>query len=734
MKNALFLLFVAICSFACNKKMTTETTKSEKAVEEIKEVVEEIEEMTNEEMKMTIENYPETRRDESVVDDYHGISIADPYRWLEDDHSEETKDWVTRQNEVTFGYLHKIPFREKLIDRLTEIWNFPKYSSPFKEGGKYYFFKNDGLQNQSVLYSINALDDENQKTILDPNKLSDDGTTSLGGMSFNSKGNLLGYMISEGGSDWRSARVMDLETGKLLEDNLDWLKFTGMAWSGDGFYYSRYPEVNEDDELKGKNENHKLYYHKLGDPQDKDELIFEDLENPLRNVYASTSDDEKFLILSVVESTSGNALKIAKTGTKDFKTLVDGFDKDYRFIDNDGDLLLFQTNEDAPNNKIIAIDYNNPAKENWKVIVPEAEETMRGASVVGGKMFVSYLKNASSLVKVFDPKGNFIKDLTLPGIGSTYGISGKKDSKEAFYTFTSFTSPSTIYKLNTETLESDVFRKSEIKFDASNYETKQMWFTSKDGTRVPMFVTHKKGLVYDGTNPTLLYGYGGFDIPITPSFSLSRLPLLENDGIYVVANIRGGGEFGSEWHKAGTLERKQNVFDDFIGAAEYLIANNMTSSDKLAIQGGSNGGLLVGACMTQRPDLFKVCFPAVGVLDMLRYHKFTIGWAWASDYGLSEEKEAFDYLIKYSPLHNVKNKSYPATMVTTADHDDRVVPAHSFKYIAELQNKHQGENPVLIRIETSAGHGAGKPTSKQIEETADILSFMFYNMDENMKY
>ncbi len=694
-----------------------------------KEMVEELIKEDPEKMELV---YPETKR-QTVIDDYHGTQIADPYRWLEDDNSDETKAWVTSQNKLTFDYLDQIPFRSKVVDRLTEIWNYPKYSSPNKEGEFYYFFKNDGLQNQSLLYKIKNLEDE-PILVLDPNKLSEDGTSSLGGMSFNSSGNKLAYNVSEGGSDWRTAVVLDLETGELLDDKIEWIKFSGMSWSGDGFYYSRYPAPNENDELSGANQFHKLYYHKLGTTQDQDKLIYESPNHPQRNVYAQTSEDESLLLVSLSESTSGNALKVKKEGTDEFITITDKFDNDFNFVDNNGDQVLVMTNYNAPNNRLISIDLNNPSEENWKEVIPESEESIKGISVVGGKLFVSYLKNVSSLIKVFNLDGTFIQDLALPGIGSASSVSGKKSNTEAYYSFTSFTVPTTIYSLNTETMESTIFRKSEVNFDGSGYITKQEWVTSKDGTKVPIFITHKKGLKLDGTNPTLLYGYGGFNISLSPSFSLSRLPLLENGGVYVVANIRGGGEFGKAWHEAGTLGQKQNVFDDFIASAEYLINNNYTSSEKLAIQGGSNGGLLVGACMTQRPDLFKVAFPAVGVLDMLRYHQFTIGWAWAGDYGRSDDPEAFEYLIKYSPLHNLENVAYPATMVTTADHDDRVVPAHSFKYISELQHKHTGDNPVLIRIETSAGHGAGKPTSKQIEEAADIFSFMFYEMGENVNY
>lgn len=677
--------------------------------------------------------YTETRRDR-VVDSYGAVDIHDPYRWLEDDNSEETKDWVVRQNKVTQSYLDQIPYKQKIVDRLTNLWNYEKIGAPFKRGARYYYFRNDGLQNQSVLYTTEAIDKEGT-VLLDPNNLSEDGTSSLGAISFSDDGKYMGYQVSEGGSDWRTVFVKDLGTGEIMEDKVDWVKFSGISWAGDGFYYSRYPASDEDGLLSSKNEYHSVYYHKLGTSQAEDILVFQDKEHAQRNAFAGTSDDGRFLVISTSESTSGNGLKVAKTDNdKNLKSIVDGFDHDFSFIDNEGDQLFFLTNKGAGKNRLIAIDYNSPSSENWKEIIPESDDNLRSVQIIGGKIFAIYLHNASSLIKVFDMKGGFIQDLKLPGIGTVNGISGKKKENTAFYTFTSFVNPSSVYRLDVNTLESKLHRAPTIDIDLSPYETKQLWFASKDGTKVPMFVTHKRGLKLDGKRPTLLYGYGGFNIPITPGFSVKRMPLLENGGVYVVANIRGGGEFGTEWHKAGTLERKQNVFDDFQAAAEFLISEKYTSSDKLAIEGRSNGGLLVGACMTQRPDLFKVAFPGVGVLDMLRYHQFTIGWAWAGDYGRSDDPEAFEYLIKYSPLHNLENVAYPATMVTTADHDDRVVPAHSFKFIAELQNKHTGENPVLIRIETSAGHGAGKPTSKQIEEAADELSFMFYNFGETNIY
>jgi len=687
----------------------------------------------NIEFKTINVEYPTTYQDKSVLEDYHGTQVADPYRWLEDDSSEETGDWVDTQNKVTFDYLSKIPYRQKIKDRFEKIWNFEKYGTPFKRGDSYYFFKNDGLQNQYVLYRQKGDDSE---VVLDPNTFSDDGTSSLAGYGFSKNGKYLAYQISEGGSDWRTVKVLDLESGRQLEDDLEWVKFSGVSWYEDGFYYSRYPEPKADDELSGKNEYHAVYYHKLGDDQSKDRLVFEDKENPLRNVYAGTTDDERFMTFGQSASTSGNSLSFVDLTTADQRivNVVAEFENDFQVIDNIDGKLLVMTNYNAPNQEIILIDSKNPAEANWKKIIPESEDALRGASIIGNKIFAYYLHDASSQVKAYSLDGEYLRDVDLPGIGSVGGMRGKKDSNEAFYSFSSYTYPQTIFKFDTETFETEVFRKPEVDFDPTAYKTEQVWYESYDGTEVPMFLTYKKDLVLDGTNPTLLYGYGGFDIAISPSFNITKIPMLENGGIYAVANIRGGGEFGKKWHEAGTKGQKQNVFNDFQAAAEYLIEKKYTSSEKLAIQGGSNGGLLVGACMTQRPDLFKVAFPAVGVLDMLRYHKFTIGWAWASDYGSSDNATDFDYLIKYSPLHNVQPAAYPATMITTADHDDRVVPAHSFKFAAELQKQHTGENPVLIRIEKSAGHGAGKPTSKIIEEQADLLSFMFYNMNEQVNF
>lgn len=710
------LVSLSILIFSCNKK-------TDKLIQKIPE--------KTTELMATEFNYPVTRKDNSVIEDYHGTSINDPYRWLEDDHSEETTSWVTSQNKITFDYLNKISFRDAIKARLTKLMDYEKVGSPFKEGDYYYYFKNDGLQNQSILYRSKEIGGA-AEVVLDPNKLSADGTTSLGGIDFNNEGNLMAFSVSEGGSDWRTAYVLDVNSGKQLEDKVNWIKFSGTSWSGNGFYYSRFPSPKENAALSGQNQFHQLYYHTLGTSQDDDILILDDKDHPSRNFYGGTTEDEQYLIVSASESTSGNALyvKDLMSKRKDMIKIVETFDHDYSVIDNDGENMFVLTNQSAPNQRLVQININDAAPEKWVDIIPESKENLQSVSNVGGKLFAVYISDASSKIKVYNLKGQFLQDLELPGIGNTGGISGKKKDKKGFFSFTSFTYPTTSFQLDTETMTYEVYKKPDVDFDPSLYITKQLWFTSKDGTKVPMFVTHRKDVVLDGTNPTLLYGYGGFNISLLPSFSVSRIPLLENGGVYVVANLRGGGEFGSDWHKSGTLERKQNVFDDFLAAAEYLIENKYTSSDKLAIEGGSNGGLLVGACMTQRPDLFKVAFPAVGVLDMLRYHQFTIGWAWATDYGRSDDPDAFKYLIKYSPLHNVKSIAYPATLVTTADHDDRVVPAHSFKFISELQSKQQGSNPVMIRIETSAGHGAGKPTSKVIEEAADKLAFMLFNMNE----
>lgn len=680
--------------------------------------------------------YPLTRKDTNITDDYFGTKIKDPYRWLEDDQSAETKEWVTRQNIVTHGYLDQIPFRDQVKARLEQIFDYEKYAPPFKEGGKFYFFKNDGLQNQSVLYVQDNLNSQ-AETVLDPNKFSADGTTSLGELGFSNDGRYLAYSTSVGGSDWRNIVVKDLQTGAMLTDEIKWVKFSGIAWQGDGFYYTHFPEPKKGDELKAANKLGAVYYHKLGTPQKADELVFADKSHPDRSFGGSTTEDERFLIISGWESTSGNALfvKDLSKANAPMVTLVNTFEKDYNVVDNMGDKLLILTNQNAPNQRLMLVNPEKPAESDWEVLVPEdPSDVLQSAVICGGKIVCSYLHNASSSLRVFELNGKLVQEVKLPEIGTVGGVTGKAKDSMAFFSFTSFLRPNTIYSLDMNTLETKVFKAPKIDFNPDIFTTEQVWYNSKDGTRVPMFITRKKNIAFDGQNPTLLYGYGGFNISVTPTFSPSRAALLENNGIYAVANIRGGGEFGEKWHKSGTKCQKQNVFDDFIGAAEFLIAKKYTSTPRLAIQGGSNGGLLVGACMTQRPDLFGVCFPAVGVLDMMRYHQFTIGYAWATDYGRSDNPEEYTCLIKYSPLHNVKKTAYPATMITTADHDDRVVPAHSFKFASALQENQQGSNPVLIRVETSAGHGAGKPTSKLIEESADMLSFMFYNMKMKVIY
>lgn len=683
-----------------------------------------------EQKKIVPAQYPVTEKTDQV-DEYFGTKVADPYRWLEDDNSDQTAAWVKAQNEVTFGYLSQIPFRAKLKERIEKIWDYPKFGQPFREGEYYYFFKNDGMQNQFVLYQQKGLESE-PVVFLDPNTFSEDGTIALSGLEFSKDGKYAAYSISKSGSDWNEIFVMESDTKNKLTDHLEWIKFSGIAWKNDGFYYSSYDKPGEGDALKGKNEYHKVYYHKLGTPQTEDALFYKNDNYPLRNYGAGTSEDESLLIMSESESTSGNSLYIKKLDDPKYPLtqIAEGFDFEYSVIDNSGDTILIMTNQDAPKWKLVKVDINNPAKENWKVIIPEKEEVLQFVSVVGGKLVASYMKDATSIAYVYDYQGNYLADLSLPGIGSLSGISGKKEDNIAFYTFTSFTFPSTIYKYDVAGNTSEVFKRSEIDFDIDAYETKQVFYASKDGTKIPMFLVYKKGLEMNGKNPTYLYGYGGFNISMTPGFSITRLVLLENGFVYAMACLRGGGEYGEDWHEAGTKMKKQNVFDDFIAAAEYLVAEGYTSPAKLAIAGGSNGGLLVGACMIQRPDLFKVALPAVGVMDMLRYHKFTIGWAWASDYGTSEDsKEMFDYLNNYSPVHALKEGvHYPATLVTTADHDDRVVPAHSFKFAATLQERHKGENPVLIRVDVKAGHGGGKPTAKVIEEYADEWAFTMYNL------
>ncbi|MDA3866535.1 MAG: prolyl oligopeptidase family serine peptidase [Salinivirgaceae bacterium] len=686
--------------------------------------------------KIDIPPYPETKKGD-VVDEYFGHKVPDPYRWLENDTSKATADWVAAQNKVTFGYLDQIPFRDAIKNRLTEIWDYPRISAPFKKGSYYYVFKNDGLQNQSVAYIKESLEDEG-KVILDPNQLSDDGTVSLAAFAPSENGKYLAYAISRGGSDWREIYVKNIETGEMLDDHIVWAKFSGITWYKNGFFYSRYPEPKEGDKLKGVNENNKVYYHEIGTSQKEDNLVYEDTKNPKWGFGVDVTEDEKYLVIYVTESTSGNALYFKELGVPGAKMhkMITSFENDYSLLDHVNGKFLVQTNDGASRYRIMEVDPKKYEMANWKEFIAEEEGVIRGVSFVGGKLIINYMRDARSQVEIFNLKGKHMQSLDRDIVGTISGFAGKREHKETFYTVTSFTTPSTVYRYDVENNKSELYRRSKIDFDASKYEAKQIFYESKDGTKVPMFIVHKKGLELNGNHPTLLYGYGGFNVSLTPSFSITRLIWLENDGVVAIPNIRGGGEYGDDWHKAGTVMKKQNVFDDFIAAADYLIEKKYTSSKKLTIQGGSNGGLLIGAVANQRPELFAVAFPAVGVMDMLRYHKFTIGRYWATDYGTSEDsEEMFKYLLKYSPVHSIKEGTkYPAVMVTTADHDDRVVPAHSFKYIATLQDTYKGENPVLIRIEAKAGHGAGKPTDKVIQEYADLWSFAFYNMGVKPKY
>lgn len=680
----------------------------------------------------TAVNYPKTNQVDTT-DTYFGVEVKDPYRWLEDDRSTETETWVKSQNEVTFGYLEQIPFRNKLKERLTDIWNYERIGAPFIEGDYTYFYKNDGLQNQSVIYRFRTGEaKETAEVFLDPNTFKEDGTISLGGLSFSKNGELMAYSISEGGSDWRKIIVMDAETKEIKEDTLVDIKFSGMSWyKNEGFYYSSY-EKPKGSELSAKTDQHKVYYHKLGTKQSQDQLVFGGTPvEKHRYIYGGVTDDDRFLVITPRVSTSGNKLyvKDLNNPNSDFIEILGHTDSDTNVIDNIGTTLILETNLNAPNKRVVTVDISNPAPENWKDLIPETNHVLN-VSTGGNYIFASYMVDAISKVLQYDYQGNLIREVELPGIGTVGGFGAKKEEKELYYNFTNYVTPGSIYKYNIETGTSELYQKSKIDFDSDAYESKQIFYTSKDGAKVPMIITHKKGLELTGKNPTILYGYGGFNISLTPSFSTANTIWLEQGGIYAVPNLRGGGEYGKAWHDAGTKMKKQNVFDDFIAAAEYLIENNYTSSEYLAIRGGSNGGLLVGATMTQRPDLMKVALPAVGVLDMLRYHTFTAGAGWAYDYGTAEDsKEMFEYLKGYSPVHNVKEGvKYPATLITTGDHDDRVVPAHSFKFAAELQSKQAGTNPTLIRIETDAGHGAGTPISKTIEETADIFAFTLYNM------
>jgi prolyl oligopeptidase len=676
--------------------------------------------------------YPKTKKVDTVTN-YFGTQVKDPYRWLEDDMSEETARWVEDQNKTTFGYLENIPFREELKQRLTTLWNYEKVGAPFKEGDYSYFYKNDGLQNQYVIYRFKTgQDPDKTEVFLDPNTFTEDGTISLGGLSFSENGSLAAYSISEGGSDWRKVLVMNAQTKKIIEDTIVDVKFSGISWlKNEGFYYSSYDKP-KGSELSAKTDQHKLYYHKLGTSQKEDELIFGGTpEQKHRYVSGRTTQDNKYLIVSASVSTSGNKLFIKDLGDpkSPFVTVQKDTDSDTSVIDNVGSKLYLVTNRNAPNKKVVTVDASSPGPENWKDLIEETQNVLR-ASTGGGYIFANYMENAVSAIKQYSYDGTLVREVVLPGVGSAGGFGAKKQDTSLYYSFTNYLTPGSIYSYEISSGTSKLYKKPSIDFNSDEYQSRQVFYTSKDGTQVPMIITHKKGIVLDGTNPTILYGYGGFNISLTPSFSITNAVWMEQGGVYAVANLRGGGEYGKKWHDAGTKLQKQNVFDDFIAAAEYLIGKKYTSSDFLAIRGGSNGGLLVGATMTQRPDLIKVALPAVGVLDMLRYHTFTAGAGWAYDYGTAQQsKEMFEYLKAYSPVHNVTpGTKYPATMVTTGDHDDRVVPAHSFKFAAELQEKQGGTAPVLIRIETDAGHGAGTPVSKTIEQYADIYGFTLYNM------
>jgi prolyl oligopeptidase len=673
-------------------------------------------------------SYPVAKKVDQT-DDYHGTKIADPYRWLEDANSAETKAWVDAENKVTQSYLAQIPQREAIRQRLTQLWNYERYSVPFKEGGRYFFSRNDGLQNQSVLYTMQSLSDT-PRLLLDPNTLAADGTVALAGIAVSPDGKLLAYSTAASGSDWNEIRVRDVDTGKDLDDHIQWVKFSSTAWTrdGKGFFYSRYDEPKEATKLADVNYFQKLYYHKLGTPQSADVLVYDRPDQKEWGFGATTTDDGRYLLITATKGTAPKYRIFYKDLSKpDSKVLplIDNFEAGYDFIDNVGSVFYFTTDRKAPRKRIVAIDINKPREANWKTVVPESQQTLVSSHMVNKRLINEYLADAQSRVKVTDLKGKQVREIALPGIGSVSGFGGKQGDTETFFSFTGFTTPTTIYRVDMKNGASTVFRQPKVAFDPADYETRQQFYTSRDGTKVPMFIVSKKGLKLDGSNPTYLYGYGGFNISMTPGFSPANLAWMEMGGVYVVANLRGGGEYGEAWHEAGTRLNKQNVFDDFIGAAEWLVNNKVTSPGKLAIGGGSNGGLLVGAAMTQRPDLFGAAIPMVGVMDMLRFHKFTIGWAWTSDYGSSENPEEFKALVKYSPLHNLKpGTCYPATMITTADHDDRVVPAHSFKFAATAQADQAGGNPIIIRIDTKAGHGAGKPTSKQIEEVADRWGFL----------
>ena len=683
-----------------------------------------------EEMKKATLDYPVTTK-EDVVDNYFGTEVKDPYRWLENDTAKETEAWVDAQIAVTNTYLQSIPYRGKIANRYEEIFNYEKVGAPRKIGEYYFYSKNNGLQNQSVYYYKQG-EDGQEMVFIDPNKLSEDGTVSVNLLGSSKDEKYVAYAVSESGSDWQRIKVREIATNTDLEDELRWVKFSGASWYKNGFFYSRYPEPKEGTELSAANTFHSIYYHQLGDDQANDKLIFRDEKSPNMYHYGGVTEDKQFFIMYRASGTDGYECyykDLSKGMDGEFIPLFTGFTNKSNVVDHVKGSFLVHTDIDAPNYRLVKIDLANPAKENWVEVIPEKENLLEGVGTAGMNLFANYLENAATKIYQLDYEGKLIREVPLPGAGFAGGFGGKYEDTELYYYYTSFNYPTSIFKYNIESGESEVFFQPNLKFNPDDFVSKQVFYKSKDGTEVPMFIVHKKGLKLDGTNPTLLYGYGGFNVSLTPSFSTSNIILLENGGVYALANLRGGGEFGEVWHKAGMLEKKQNVFDDFIAGAEYLIKEGYTSSEKLAIRGGSNGGLLVGACMTQRPELYAVALPAVGVMDRLRDHRFTVGWGWIPEYGCADSSKAqFDYLYAYSPLHNLKSANYPATMVQTADHDDRVVPAHSFKFAAQLQAVQQGDNPTIIRIEKKAGHGAGKPTSKIIEEQADIWSFMFWNV------
>jgi prolyl oligopeptidase len=677
--------------------------------------------------------YPDTKKGD-VADDYHGTRVADPYRWLEDDvrKSKDVAGWVEAENKVTAAFLESIPERAAIARRITDLWNYEKFSAPARVGGRYFFTKNDGLQNQNVLYVQDSLDGE-PRLLLDPNTWSKDGTIALSGLAISDDGKLIAYGKAEAGSDWNTWHVLDVATAKPMADELQWVKFSSAAWTldGKGFFYSRYPEPARDAAFQALNENQKLYYHKIGTPQADDVLVYQVPDHPKWGVSADTSEDGRYLIIYVSDGTTSRKVRVLykELGEPNAEpvVLIGNHDNKYSFLGNDGPVFYVRTENGAPRGRVVSIDTRNPDPKNWKTLVPEAKETLEAVHFVAERLVCMYLRDALTQVKVHDPSGALVREVQFPGIGTATGFGGKRKDKETFYSFSSFATPTSIYRYDMTTGESKLIRQAKVKFDPSDYEVKQVFYASKDGTKVPMFIAHKKGLKPDGTNPTLLYGYGGFNISLTPGFSVSRLAWMEMGGVFAMPNLRGGGEYGEEWHRAGTKQKKQNVFDDFIAAAEYLVKEKYTSPKKLAIQGGSNGGLLVGACMTQRPDLYGACLPAVGVMDMLRFQKFTAGRFWVDDYGSSDNANEFGALYEYSPYHVLLKKGsqdYPATLVTTADTDDRVVPGHSFKFAAALQAMQRGPAPVLIRIETRAGHGAGKPTAKVIEEVADQWAFL----------